>query len=160
VRKQRKGFSMLELVVAMAILAIALAVAIPSIQGLIGDTPVRAAADMVKSRWAEARAKAMDEGKPYRFQVIDNTHFRYAPDDDFDGTGGVNDELPRDVSFGTPQANATTNQNNVPSDGSLSIVFLPDGTATTDVELPLNGQNGPPLTLKLNKSTGVTDVSR
>src|SRR5260221_6622958 len=106
---------MFELVVAMAIMAIALAIAIPSIQGLIGDTPVRAAADMVKSRWAEARAKAMEEGKPYRFQVQDGSHCRVAPDDDFDNTTtGMTDELPRDVSFGTDR---------------YSVVFQPDGTA-------------------------------
>jgi Tfp pilus assembly protein FimT len=147
------------MIVVLAIVVIAIAVAIPFMAGMFGDTPTRAAADMVKSRWAEARSKAMEEGKPYRFQVTDNTHFRVAPDDDFDNsTAGLDERLPDNVSFGAasqPGANASG-----AGDNGYTVVFLPDGTTSTNVELPLSGQNGPPLTLKLNKSTGVVDVSR
>jgi general secretion pathway protein H len=157
VRNQRKGLSLFELVVVLAILVIAIAVAVPLMSGMFGDTPTRAAADMVKSRWAEARAKAMEEGKPYRFQVTDNTHFRIAPDDDFDNDdSATKDELPRAVTFGNNQGG---NGQAGSTDGNYTVVFLPDGTATTNVELPLSGQNGPPVTLKLNKS-GVVDVAR
>src|SRR5947209_13885181 len=106
---------MFEMVVVLAIIAIVLAVAIPLMSGMLGDTPSRAAADMVKSRFAEARAKAMEEGKPYRFEVRDNNHCRIAPDDDFENTAvGLNDELPRDVTFGSDR---------------YTVVFQPDGTA-------------------------------
>ena len=38
---------------------------------------------MVRARWAEMRARAMAEGRPYRFAVTENTgKFRVAPDDD------------------------------------------------------------------------------
>jgi len=150
VRNKRQGFSVFEMMVVLAILVIALAVAVPLMSGLFGDTPTRAAADMVKSRWAEARSKAMEEGKPYRFQVTDSNHFRVAPDDDFDGLGGLDETLPQDVTFG-----AANQANNV-----QTIVFLPDGTTASNAELPLIGQSGPPVTLKLNKSTGVVDVAR
>jgi len=138
---------MFEMVVVLAVIAIALAVAIPLMSGMFGDTPSRAAADMVKSRWAEARAKAMEEGKPYRFQVLDDHRFRVAPDDDFDADTRTPEELPRDVSFGADTA-------------SYTVVFQPDGTANTNVDLPLVQQNGPAVTLKLNKSTGVADLAR
>jgi len=116
---------------------------------MMGDTPIKAAADQVKSRWAEARAKAMEQGKPYRFQVMDSNTFRVAPDDDFDGDGGTKDELPRDVTFGTQDGAAN-------QDGNASIIFLPDGTTTTDLELPLTAQGSAPVTLKLNKTTGAS----
>jgi Tfp pilus assembly protein FimT len=148
VRTKRKGTSLFEIIVVMAIVLIAVAIAVPSLQSMMGDTPVKAAADQVKSRWAEARAKAIEQGKPYRFQITDSNRYRVAPDDDFDGDGGLNDKLPQDVSFGTPE--------NGSQDGNVSILFLPDGTATSDIELPLNGQGCAPVTLKLNKTTGAT----
>jgi len=147
VRKIRKGFSMFEMIVVLAVVAIALAVAVPLMSGMFGDTPSRAAADMVKSRWAEARAKAMEQGKPYRFQVIDDHRFRVAPDDTFDDDSRQPEELPRDVNFGADTANYT-------------VVFQPDGTANTNLDLPLLQQNGPAVTLKLNRSTGVADLAR
>lgn len=157
-RNKRKGFSMFEMVVALAIVVIAIGIAIPCVQGLIGDTPVKAGADMVKSRWAEARAKAMEQGKPYRFQVMGQHSFRVAPDDDFDGDSKLDDTLPRDVSFDTTQSTAA-NDGTQSADGSVAIVFLPDGTTSSDAELGLTGQNGPGLTLKLNKSTGTTSAN-
>jgi len=150
VRTQRNGVSLFEIIVVLAIIAIATAMAVPTVKSLMGDTPVRAAADQVKSRWAEARAKAIEQGKPYRFQVLDSTSFRVAPDDDFDGDGKMEDTLPRDVTFGTPD-NKAANQ-----DGTASIIFLPDGTTTTDLDLPLNSQGCAPVTLKLNKTTGAS----
>jgi len=154
VRKQRQGYTLFEIVVVAAIILIAGAIAIPTISSMMGDTPVKAAADQVKSRWAEARAKAMEEGKPYRFSVIDSNKFRVGPDDDFDGAGGMEDTLPRDVSFNTNSDNQNSNS------GNQSVIFLPDGTASTDFNLPLNGQGSAPVTLKLNKTTGAANLQR
>jgi Tfp pilus assembly protein FimT len=149
---------MFELVVTLAIVAIAGAILVPTLRSLMGDNPVKAAADQVKSRWAEARAKAMEEGKPYRFSVTGDNTFKTAPDDDFDGPGGLKDELPRNVSFA--QGGGNINQNNGGADGSTSVVFLPDGTATTDFELGLNAQGCAPVTLKMNKTTCSANVSQ
>jgi len=159
VRKQRNGFSMFELVVTLAIVAIAGAILVPTLRSMMGDNPVKAAADQVKSRWAEARAKAMEQGKPYRFSVTGDNTFCTAPDDDFDGPSGLKDRLPDKVSF-TQGGTANNNQNNGSSDGTTSVVFLPDGTATTDFELGLNGQGCAPVTLKMNKTTCTANVSR
>ena len=137
-RKERKGYSLFEIMVVLAVIAITTAIAVPTISSMMGDTPVKAAADQVKLRWAKARAKAMEQGKPYRFSVTDNNKFRVGPDDDFDGAGGMDDTLPKDVLV--RQGGANNNQNNNGMDTTGSVVFLPDGTATTDFELGLNGQ--------------------
>ncbi len=162
-RTQRKGASLFEIIVVMAILVIAAGLAVPSLKSMMGNTPMKAAADQVKSRWAEARAKAIEEGKPYRFQIKDSTSYRIAPDDDFDSSSGLDDTLPKDVTFGstsnTGNNTGNSNGNNTSStnaDGNVSIIFLPDGTTTSDVELGLKGQGYAPVTLKLNKTTGAS----
>jgi len=157
VRKERQGYTLFEIIVVLGIIAIIGAIAIPTLSSMMGDTPVKAAADQVKSRWAEARAKAMEQGKPYRFSVTDNNKFRVAPDDEFDGVTGMNDELPKDVSF---SGGGSNNQNNNGSDNGISVVFQPDGTASTDFELGLNGKGCAPVTLIMNKTTCSAEMKR
>jgi prepilin-type N-terminal cleavage/methylation domain-containing protein len=156
VRKERKGYTLFEIIVVMAIILVAGAVAVPTIRNMMGDTPVKAAADQVKSRLAEARAKAMEEGKPYRFEVRGDNTFRVGPDDDFEGPSVLDDTLPRDVSFSQGGNNNNTQNGN----GSSSVVFLPDGSASSDFDLPLTQQGSAPVTLKLNKTTGAANVQR
>jgi len=154
VRKERQGYTLFEIIVVLAIIMVAGAVAVPTIRSMMADTPVKAAADQVKSRLAEARAKAMEEGKPYRFEVRGDNTFRVGPDDEFEGPNVLDDTLPRDVSF------AQGGNNNQNGNGASSVVFLPDGTATSDFDLPLSQQGATPVTLKLNKTTGATNLQR
>ena len=104
---ERQGYTLFEIIVVMAIIPVAAAVAIPTIRSMFADALVKAAADQVKSQ-GRARAKAMEEGKPYRFSVTDNNKFRVGLDDDFDGPNGMDDTLPCDVSFGQADGNAGT----------------------------------------------------
>jgi hypothetical protein len=40
------------------------------------------AVDSVRAAWAQARAHAIEEGRPYRFAIVEGSgHFRVAPDD-------------------------------------------------------------------------------
>jgi len=84
-RTRRAGYTILELMVVLALLIILGAVIIPSFAGFYGNTKQRAAADTVRQRLAEARAKAMERGMPFRVAVhADMTRIRVAPDgDDF-----------------------------------------------------------------------------
>src|SRR5438094_6737810 len=89
VRNKRRGVTIFEMVVVLAILIVAAAVATPTLRSLSGGTPLNAAADTVKARWAEARSRAVAEGRPYRFAIMENTgKFRVAPDSPefWDGT--------------------------------------------------------------------------
>jgi hypothetical protein len=46
-----------------------------------GPYKVNAAVDSVRSAWAQARGRAIEEGRPYRFAVIPGTgYYRVAPD--------------------------------------------------------------------------------
>src|SRR2546423_12565547 len=66
---RRRGYSILELFVVMAALLILGAFALPTLFGMRGDTRSKAAADILKARMNEARAKAMEDGTPYRLAV-------------------------------------------------------------------------------------------
>src|SRR4051812_47714830 len=105
----------------MAIMLIVAALASPMIfQSLHGTTKVNAAADLVRARWADCRAQAIEEGRPYRFSIIPNSgRFRIEPHqaggavgnflnpDAAPGSGDGNqgliiaDSLPEGVRFGT-----------------------------------------------------------
>src|SRR5947199_3954516 len=77
----RRAFTLLEVsLVAVLILMLAM-IAYPSIESIYGGVRLTAAADLIRARWADARAHAVDEVKPYRFAIIADTgRFRVAPD--------------------------------------------------------------------------------
>ena len=77
----RRGYTLFELVVVMAILLLLATVILPSIGAFRGDTRQRAAADTIRGELAIARARAKDEGRPYRVAVsADGARIRRAPD--------------------------------------------------------------------------------
>lgn len=84
-RNRRPGYTLLEMLVVLAVIVMIGAVAIPSISGFYGNSKQRAAADILRTRLAEARAKAMERGTPFRVAInTDKSRIRVAPDtDDF-----------------------------------------------------------------------------
>lgn len=80
-RQLRRGYTLFELVVVMAILLILAAIIVPSVSGTRGDTRQRAATDVIRGELAVARARAKEEGRPYRVAVSDDgARIRRAPD--------------------------------------------------------------------------------
>ncbi len=59
-RPTRPGYTVLELCVVIALLVILGAAIIPGIPGIAGNVRQKAAADLVRARMADARAKAME----------------------------------------------------------------------------------------------------
>jgi len=178
VRKPRRGYTLFESIVVVAILAIVAAAVAPTIQSMYGDTPVTAASDTVKARWADAKARAASENRPYKFAVIENSgRFKIAPDSPefWDGAGGdsgtnglvMEDKLPRDVVFCAPGAapagagagNAAGQDQGVGGDWSSSIVFNPDGSADRDAEIAFGEAGARPVVLKLRGATGVVTTA-
>src|SRR5262249_27782851 len=95
IRRQRSGFTLLEVLLVMAILVILMAVSFPSMMAMYGDSKVRGAADEVVGAWAEARARAIDDGIAYRFAVMPGKErYRIAPDspDYWDGSKETSDD--------------------------------------------------------------------
>src|SRR4051812_631594 len=80
-RSRRPGYTLVELIVVMAILLVLGAMLAPTLRATSRDTNVKAGADIVRGRMEEARANAIEDSRPYRFSVsVDGTRVRVSPD--------------------------------------------------------------------------------
>src|SRR3954465_12191015 len=103
----RRGFTILETMLVLSLIVVVAAIAIPSIDSMYSGVKLTSAADAVRSQWAEARARAAEDGVAYRFSVVPQTgKFKVAPDREDEPTGDVADaplvhegELPGGVLF-------------------------------------------------------------
>jgi len=168
----------------LAIIVIISAIAYPSAEAMFSHVRLSQGADAVRAAWAEARAHAIDEGRPYRFAIVPNQgNFRIAPDSgDFwgsnsQGQSGPADPstplcvrsgaLPKGLRFSAPDAPASEG---LPGESSLPVdsvspdmwssrtVFLPDGTASQDVEIVFGAPGTMGLVMKLRALTGAVSV--
>lgn len=69
----RRGVTLIELLLVLAILALVAATAWPSLERSLADQRLRDAADTIRAEWQHARAQAMSSGVAYQFH--------YAPED-------------------------------------------------------------------------------
>jgi prepilin-type N-terminal cleavage/methylation domain-containing protein len=174
-RIPRSGFTLFELVLVMVLLVIVGALSYPSLSSMYGGFKVTAAADEVRSAWAQARAHAINEGTPYRFAVVPGKgNYRIAPDVEsyWAGQGGqqapedptvrplvMQDALPKGVSFASKEDTGTPPSDTVlegvdPSHWVTRVVFLPDGTARDDAEMLLRVRGARPLIVRIRGLTG------
>ncbi len=166
----RRGYTLLEVMLVLALILIVAAMSMPSMDAMLSSNNVSAARDMVRARWAEMRSRAMEEGRPYRFAVTENTgKFRVAPDDaaywgsDSTGQGAddapliVEGELPPGVLFTTSES-AFLGLGDAPSPGpdwGLTVAtYLSNGTARDDAEVYFGKAGQRVVGLRLRGLTG------
>ncbi|MCS6976890.1 MAG: prepilin-type N-terminal cleavage/methylation domain-containing protein [Gemmatales bacterium] len=136
--RPRVGFTLMEVILVLAIIVLVAAVAIPSFQAWSYGYRLQQGVDTLRTLWIKARTAAMEEGRPYRFQYILGTgSYRLAPDDvenwpelagdvtgpNVSGLGypmglQVQGELPIGVTFLSPF-----------NEPEMALLFQPDGTA-------------------------------
>ena len=168
---RRPGLTILELLVVLAAILILGAVLLPTLTAVRGNTRVKAAADTVRSRMAEARMKAIEDGQPYRVAIsTDGKRLRVAPDtldaigqaaQSDDETGGPfirEDDLPQQVS-----ADIVMDEDSFVAQDTNGwrrvATFQPDGTCKEDtVEVLLQEIGVAPLIVRLRGLTGATRV--
>jgi Tfp pilus assembly protein FimT len=177
VGKKRAAFTLFEIVLVCALIALLAAILVPNLDAFHADARILAAGDMVKGQLAQTRSHAIEEGRPYRFEILDATHCRVVPDngeapapgnagaagDNGEGTPGE-DTLPKHVSFDLTRSN-TTNSDDPSTDSAsggsgLKIVFLPDGRAREDAEIRLTSPGARSLTLQLRGLTATITTGR
>ncbi len=135
----RRGFTLIELIAVMAVLIVLAAFVIPSLVGFRGDSRPRAAADALRGELAVARARAKEEGHPYRVAISqDGKRIRRAVDDDNFGSaaaasnpGGSNAAV--DYAFDGVTASVVSEQDaqapGADTDGWITLASAqPDGT--------------------------------
>ncbi|QEL18798.1 pilus assembly FimT family protein [Limnoglobus roseus] len=161
----RPGFTLIEILVVIAMLVILGAVLVPSMSGLGRDTKTKAAADLVQSCIADGRGKAIETGLNYRFAISsDGNRVRVAPEvldtqgQVPDSAGGVpsvrEDNLPTGVTI------VTIDEDPPSPDANGWIVLatiLNDGTCREDlVELKISEASVQPLGVRIRGLTGTT----
>jgi prepilin-type N-terminal cleavage/methylation domain-containing protein len=144
-RTTRRGYTLFELIVVMTILLILAAVVLPSVGAFRGDSRQRAAADAIRGELAISRARAMEEGRPYRVAISeDKTRIRRAPDGtDFSTTTTIDrpdgSSTAVDYAFESVTAEVVPDANAVapaPDNGWITIATVqPDGTCREDTAL-------------------------
>ncbi len=91
-RTPRRGYTILEILVVLAVLVILGAAIVPTMSGYRGNTRQKSAGDGIRARLADARAKAMEKGTWYRLAIsTDKTRIRLAPDGPDFGSSGTPD---------------------------------------------------------------------
>ena len=165
-RHARRGFTLLEILVVLALFLILGTIVIPSISGVYGNTRQKVAADVLRARLSDARALAMETGVPYRIAISgDNTKIRVAPDGlEFASMSASTQASAQAKAIETTLEKATAEREIDPdeppaaadSDGWQTIAtFLPDGTCKEDIVTVrlLEGQF-PPLRIQVRGVTG------
>jgi prepilin-type N-terminal cleavage/methylation domain-containing protein len=174
VRSVRPGYTLLEIILVLAIIVILAAVAYPSVEGMYTGVRLRAGVDGLRGAMMQARAHAMDEAEPYRFAIAPGQgNYRVAPENGayWGGSGSptpadpinppfvLEESLPKGIRFtlnGAGGDSGSTDQG-----GWADVVtFLPDGSATQDVQIAVQAPGVRPLVLRLRAMTGVVTVQR
>lgn len=167
----KRGYTVMEVLLVIAILVILGAISVPTISAFRGNTRIKAAADAVRGRMSEARMKAIEDGQSYRLAIsADGRRLRVAPDTaeamdqaagEVASSGGLirEDDLPEQVIAELLMDEETFVSED--ANGWRRIAtFLPDGTCKEDVVHLLLQETGVnPLLVRLRGLTGTTSVT-
>lgn len=140
------GFTLLELLIVLAIVALAAALVVPNVSGVLGANRVTVAADATLAFLREARARAIVHGTTINLEIEPATGgYRFV-----DRTETIDRRVEIDLTTGLPPGRAK---------GSLGIVrFYPDGAASGGV-IRLAG-NGREQTVAIDALTGRIRIAR
>lgn len=117
-KRLARGFTLLEVLLVVAILALASAIAAGAITGGFRGMELRSTAKEMAANLRYTRARAISTGQPQRFVVDPEAHAWTAPN-------GRDGEIPPRLSVEFTGAREAQ-----PAEGQGAIVFFPDGAAT------------------------------
>jgi prepilin-type N-terminal cleavage/methylation domain-containing protein len=174
-KQRRSGWTLFELMVAMAVIVIIGAIAAPSLTNSYSSYRLKSAADGISAAFAKARSKAMRTGCAYRVSIMPETgNYRIAPENPDAMTNKsaqpadplvVEDHLPDGVQISIGSTTPSDPTNPTANLGSsvgasdtgsyiVAAVFQADGSARNDVQVVLTMKGTAPMTVKLRGMTG------
>jgi hypothetical protein len=150
------------------------AISVPVIQTQMAEARITAAGDLVRGKMAEARARAMDEGRPWRFGFVTGAGvYQLAPDDSNEWNNVatdpdrrsdlIRDTLPPDIIFGLTKDEIMGSDGSGAGGGgnwSTAAVFLPDGSAEDDTIVYFGKGGVAPLRAKVRALTGIVNLEQ
>ena len=145
----RKGVTLLELIMVLVIIAIGATLMVPNLGGWIHHYRLRSAARDVVSIMRAAQMKAVSNN--FRYGVVFDTgtnQFQIYRDSGGLQPDGASNDLPTGVTF---------NAVSFPVDGTLGkpfVRFLPDSTASDDGTIVVANIKGVQRTVQVSKTTG------
>ena len=169
--KERAAYTLMELMIVIALILAITAISMPVIGTMLDDARLEGATDMVRAKTAEARAYAMEEGKPWRVAYIPGTGvIQVAPEDSADWEqmeqsiiakpGLFRDQLPKNVYLGT-SAGDITSASETPTPGGAwqtIAVYSYDGSAREDSITYFGKYGTPPTAMELRALTGSVTI--
>jgi Tfp pilus assembly protein FimT len=123
---RRKGYTVFEILIVMALLILLGAVIVPTMSSYYGNTRQKAVADLIRARIVEGRAKAMEQGTWYRVAINqDKSRIRVAPD------AGVNGQDFASLTPGNSNAPGTTVVEDKFENATAELIIDPTDTTRT-----------------------------
>lgn len=169
---RRSAFTLLEMILVLAIIGMVLAIAYPTLDAFLTEARLKAGADHLRARFAEARSHAILDNQPYVFSVKPGeSGYRLAPDN-FDAAHGTNgadpatdgqtpafvleDQMPHGIRFNLDHANVSAAGSD---NGYVGILtFLSDGSCNDDKTIRLDLEGATPIEITVRGLTGAVTV--
>lgn len=136
------GFSLVEILVAIAILAILLGIAMPNFFTLMPTYRLNGAARQLLSDLMWARMKAVQEGNEFKVTFLDNHQYKLLDDDNNNGSADTGEwNLTKDIQ---------TNYSDVTFSASANPIFYPRGNASANINITVTNSSGSTRTVKVS----------
>ncbi len=129
-----RGFTLTELMIVVALMAILAAIAVPTIMAQMPRYRLNGAARQVMSDLVAAKMKAVSQNNKFKVFFLDNHRYMILDDDDNDGTA--------DTGESTETKDIQADYQDLTFSSTNNPIFQPNGTASNLATITLTNSSG------------------